>query len=149
MRHIADGMLRRLDDEPLAIPDRITDHLAGCEHCRARRGQIALDAESAARLLSAPQLVPDTGLAWGRLQRELHRTPERATDRLRTPVPSFRRRRGAPTVSLRAGLVIGAVATVVAGTAAAATLTTIFAPTHVAAVSVSRSDLRAITAFMG
>ena len=52
-------------------------------------------------------------------------------------------------MSLRAGLAIGAVGIVVAGTAAAATLTTIFAPTHVAPVSLSQSDLRAITAFMG
>jgi len=52
-------------------------------------------------------------------------------------------------VSLRAGLVIGVVGIVVAGTAAAATLTTIFAPTHVAPVSLSQGDLRAITAFMG
>ncbi len=52
-------------------------------------------------------------------------------------------------MSVRAGLVIGAVGIVVAGTAAAATLTTIFAPTHVAPVSVSQSDVRAIAAFMG
>ncbi|MBV9048739.1 MAG: hypothetical protein JOY58_10755 [Solirubrobacterales bacterium] len=52
-------------------------------------------------------------------------------------------------MSLRAGLVIGALGIVVAGSAAAATLTTIFAPTHVAPVSVSQGDMRAITAFMG
>jgi hypothetical protein len=52
-------------------------------------------------------------------------------------------------VSLRAGLVIGAVGVVVAGTAAAASLTTIFAPTHVAAVSLSQSDVRAIAGFIG
>jgi hypothetical protein len=52
-------------------------------------------------------------------------------------------------VSLRTGLVIGAIGIVVAGTAAAATLTTIFAPTHVAPVSLSQSDLRAIAAFTG
>ena len=149
MRHIAEGVLRRLDDEPLAIPDRVTDHLAGCERCRARRARIARDTESAARLFSPPQLVPDAGMAWGRVQRELHRTPEEGADRRRTPAPMFRRRRRFPTVSLRTGLVMGVVGTVVAGTAAAATLTTIFAPTHVAPVSVSQSDLRAITSFMG
>ena len=47
-----------------------------------------------------------------------------------------------PRVSLRAGLAIGAIGIVVAGTAAAATLTTIFAPTHVAPVSLSQSDLQ-------
>jgi hypothetical protein len=44
---------------------------------------------------------------------------------------------------------MGAVGIVVAGTAVAATLTTIFAPTHVVPVSLSQSDLRAITAFAG
>ncbi len=149
MRHIAEGVLRRLDDEPLAVPDRVTDHLAGCGRCSARRARIAKDTERAARLLSAPQLVPDTGMAWARLQRELHRRPEEGADRRRKPAPSFWRTHRLPRVSLRAGLVIGAVGMVVAGTAAAATLTTIFAPTHVAPVSLSQSDLRAITAFVG
>jgi hypothetical protein len=52
-------------------------------------------------------------------------------------------------VSWRAGLAIGAVGIVAAGSAAAATLTTIFAPTHVAPVSLNQSDLRAITALTG
>jgi hypothetical protein len=88
-------------------------------------------------------------MAWARLQPELHRTPEEGADRRRRPAPVFRRPARFPNVSLRAGLVIGAVGIVVAGTAAAATLTTIFAPTHVAPVSLSQSDVRAITAFMG
>jgi hypothetical protein len=44
---------------------------------------------------------------------------------------------------------MGAVGIVVAGTAAAATLTTIFAPTHVVPISLSQSDMRAIAAFTG
>lgn len=50
---------------------------------------------------------------------------------------------------MRTGLVLGAVGIVLGGTAAAATLTTVFAPTHVAPVPLSRSDVRAITAFAG
>jgi hypothetical protein len=149
VRHVADGVLRRLDDEPLAVPDRVTDHVAGCGRCSARRARIAQDTERAARLLSAPQLVPDADVAWAGLQRELHRRPEAGVARHRRPAPVFRRPPRFPRVSLRAGLVICAVGIVVAGTAAAATLTTIFAPTHVAPVSLSQSDLRAITAFMG
>jgi hypothetical protein len=149
VRHIADGVLRRFDDEPLAVPDRATDHVATCERCTARRALIANDTERAARLLSAPQLVPDTDLAWARLQRKLHRRPDERADRRVGRAPVFRQTPRFPRVSLRAGLVIGAVGIVVAGTAAAATLTTIFAPTHVAPVPLSRSDLRAITAFTG
>jgi hypothetical protein len=149
VRHIAEGALRRLDDEPLAVPDRVTDHVAGCGRCTARRARIADDTERAARLLSAPQQVPDVDVAWAELQRELHRRREDGAQRHRRPAPVFRRPHRFPSVSLRAGLVIAAVGIVVAGTAAAATLTSIFAPTHVAPLSLSRSDLRAITAFMG
>ena len=81
MRHIPDGVLRRLDDEPLAVPDRLIDHVADCGRCRARRAEIAHDTERSAQLLSAPQLVPDTDLAWARLQRELHRGPAGGADR--------------------------------------------------------------------
>jgi hypothetical protein len=149
VRHIAEGALRRLDDEPLAVPDKVTEHLARCGRCSARRARIACDTEHAARLFSGPQLVPNTDEAWVRLRRELYRRQDEGADRRRTPAPSFRRPPRFPRVSLRAGLVIGAVGIVVGGTAAAATLTTIFAPTHVAPVSVSQGDVRAITAFMG
>jgi hypothetical protein len=140
-------VLRRLDDEPLAIPDRATDHVVECERCSARRAQIAQDAEHAARLLSVPQVAPDADLAWARLRRELHRSQEAARPRLRTPV-HWRRTRF-PSLSLRAGLLLGAIGIVVAGTAAAATLTTIFAPTHVAPLSLSRGDVQAISAVFG
>jgi hypothetical protein len=149
VRHIADGVLRRLDDEPLAVPDRVNDHVAACERCRARRRQIADDTERAARVLSTPQLVPDPDLAWARLRRELDRSPVQRAHRRPGRPPASRTAPRFPRVSLRAGLALGALAILVAGTAAAATLTTIFAPTHVAPVSVSRSDLQAIAAFTG
>ncbi|MFZ0091068.1 MAG: hypothetical protein WAL63_16290 [Solirubrobacteraceae bacterium] len=88
-------------------------------------------------------------MAWVRLQRELHRRPQERAHRRLGRTPAFRRAPRFPSVSLRAGLAIGAVGVVVAGTAAAASLTTIFAPTHVAPVTLSQSDLQAITAFTG
>jgi len=147
--HISDGTLRRLDDEPLAVPDRVTEHLAGCGRCSARRTQIADDTERAAQLLSAPQLVPDIDIAWARLQRELEDPRADGSARLREPVRVPARRRWLPSVSLRTGLAIGLVGILVAGTAAAATLTTIFAPTRVAPVSLSQSDVQAIAAMTG
>lgn len=153
MRHIEDGVLRRLDDEPLAVPDRVTAHVAGCERCGARRSEIARDTERAAQLFSGPQLVPDVDLAWARLRRQLESPAAGGAGtahsaRLR-PRRRWVPRRRPPAISLRAGLAIGAVGVVVAGTAAAATLTTIFAPTHVAPVSVTQRDLRAIAAITG
>jgi hypothetical protein len=99
--------------------------------------------------LSAPQLVPDVDLAWARLQRELRHGAQERDDRGRQLPPVGRRRARFPSVSLRAALIIGAVGIVVAGTAAAATLTTIFAPTHVVPVSLSQSDLKAIGNVIG
>src|ERR1700731_3018459 len=109
VRHVAEGVLRRLDDEPLAIPDRITDHVASCGRCSARRAQIARDTEDAALLLSSPQSVPDTDMAWARFQRELHRSLDEGADRRPRPAPAFGRRPRFPSMSLRAVLVIGAV----------------------------------------
>ncbi|MBV9194553.1 MAG: hypothetical protein JO168_10460 [Solirubrobacterales bacterium] len=149
MRHIPDGVLRRLDDEPLAVPDKVIDHVSACERCGARRAEIARDTELAARLLSAPQLVHDTDIAWARLRRELHRRPDEEPGRRRRPTSVGRRGTRLPRVSLRTGMVIAALGIVLAGSAVAASLTTVFAPTHVAPLSLSQSDLQSITAFMG
>lgn len=149
MRHIPDGVLRRLDDEPLAVPDRVTDHVAACGRCGARRAEIADDREYVAQLFTAPRLVPDIDIAWARLQRELVSSQADGAGGRRRRARRRRRRAWFPRVSLRTGLAIGAVGIVVAGTAAAATLTTIFAPAHVAPVSLSQSDLRAIATLTG
>ena len=149
MRHVEEGVLRRLDDEPLAVPDRVSDHVAHCERCRARRAEIARDTERTAQLFSAPQLVPDVDHAWARLQREVVSWETHETDRHRPPVRVAPRRVSLPRVSLRAGLAIGAVGALAVGTAAAGTFSNIFAPTHIAPVSVSRSDLRAIATLTG
>jgi len=148
VRHVPDGVLRRLEDEPLAIPDRVSEHLADCRRCSARRAQIAGDTHEAARLFSAPQLVPDIDAAWERLRPALNADTEAATRR-RLPAWDLRRRRHVPRPSLRAALASGATAVVIAGTAAAATLTSIFAPTHVVPVTLSQGDLRAISGLIG
>jgi hypothetical protein len=142
-------VLRRLDDEPLAVPDKVSRHLAGCARCGARREQIADDAERAALLFAGPQLVPDLDDEWARLQRDLQGGSGQTAGPNRTPIHIELARLRSGRVSLRAALAIGAIGIAVAGTAAAASLTTIFAPTQVAPVSLSESDLRAITAFMG
>jgi len=142
-------MLRRLDDEPLAVPDRVADHVAGCRHCSARHDEIADDTAYAAQLFSAPRLVPDVDSGWARLQPELESPQARGASSRRHPLRARPRVVRFPSMSLRTALAIGAVAIVVAGTAAAATLTTVFAPTHVAPVSLSRSDLQAVAALTG
>jgi hypothetical protein len=139
MHHVASPVLRRLVDEPLAVPDRELRHLAECEHCQSHSTEIAGDAALASRMLGAPAQVADVDLEWILLQ-----------DRLRSgaapdagPRRAGRMPRRMVNVSIGAGT--AAVAGVLAvGVAAAAALTTVYAPTHVAPVPVSSSDLQAV-----
>jgi hypothetical protein len=145
VRHVPDGVLRRLVDEPLAVADADAGHVGGCHRCAERREQIAADAGVAGGLLSRPQPVPDIDDAWRRLQRSLadpnlpvqaRRRPARRHWRLIVlPVPS--------------AAVLTAVAVLVAGAAAATALTTVFAPTRVAPVKVSSADFQAIANVAG
>ncbi len=48
MRHIPDGVLRRLDDEPLAVPDRVSDHVADLWALQRSARRIAHDTERVA-----------------------------------------------------------------------------------------------------
>jgi hypothetical protein len=54
MRHLDEGALRRLLDEPFAADDDQRHHLATCPRCRVRSDQIAADAHAAARLMAVP-----------------------------------------------------------------------------------------------
>jgi hypothetical protein len=145
MRHLPEGVLRRLLDEPLAVPDSARHHRDACGRCRARGGEIATDAALAVRLLSAPEVSCDGSLAWAQLQSRLAGPARLQRPAVRIPRRPVRRLVGTSIgtgAALTGGLAI-------AGVAAAATLTTVFAPTKVAPVPVSQSDLRALTSVMG
>jgi hypothetical protein len=141
-----------LEDEPLAVPDRVVDHVERCRRCGPRLTRIAREAERSARLLGAPQLVPDVDAAWVRLQRDTrdaHWLGGEGPVRRGDPVVVPRRTPRFARISLRTGLTAGGVVIVLAGSATAATLTTVFAPTHVAPVPLSRSDISALSDFIG
>jgi hypothetical protein len=145
MHHVTSPVLRRLADEPLAVPDRARHHLAGCDRCQAQSTEIAADAALATRVLRAPEQVADVDLEWILLQ-----------DLLAGPDPGRRRRLGtSPRVGRRlAGISVGAGTAAVAGVlavgaAAAAVLTTVYAPSQVAPVRVSAADLHAIQSISG
>jgi hypothetical protein len=138
MSHVSSPVLRRLQDEPLAVPDAARRHLAACARCQASNSKIAQNAALAARLLAQPAAAPDdTGLAWARLQ-----ASEPATRRAAASVPRPRPR--IASMSLGTGT-IAVAGVLVAGTGAAVALTTVYAPTHVAPVRVSQDDFRAIS----
>ena len=144
MHHVASPVLRRLVDEPLAVPDRELRHLAECDQCRAHSAEIADDAALASRMLSAPGEIADVDLEWILLQDRFRPGATRPAG-ARRPVRIPRR-----TVNISVGAGTAAVVGVLAvGVAAAAGLTTVYAPTHVAPVPVSSGDLRAVESITG
>jgi hypothetical protein len=146
--HATDSHLRRLEDEPLGVPDRVSEHVASCPRCQERLGGMREDAHRVGARLAALQPVPDLDAAWARLVRELESSPAPASRRAaatsRPPLLSRPRR-----LPLRTALAAGALGVVIGGSAVAATLTSVFAPTHVAAVPLTQSDVGALASFMG
>jgi hypothetical protein len=149
MRHVPDGVLRRLLDEPLSVPDAARQHLSACGRCRAGSGRIGENAALASRLVASPAATArettSTDLAWARLQTRLAEPGPAPRTEVKVPRYLPRRITSVPAyagVTLGAGLVAG-------GVAAAATLTTVFAPTQVAPLPVSASDLSAVETVMG
>lgn len=68
MAHVADGTLRRLVDEPLAVPDSAAAHVASCRRCTRRQGAALGDSLFARAHLSPLLPAPDVDAAWQRLQ---------------------------------------------------------------------------------
>src|SRR5580700_2087700 len=137
MHHVPSPVLRRLEDEPLAVPDLARRHLDDCGRCQAQSTEIAADAALAARVLAAPPEVADVDLEWILLQDRLSR-------------PGAARRMPPRLVHVSVGAGTAVVASVLAvGAAAAAVLTTVYAPTQVAPVRISANDLRAIENITG
>lgn len=137
MRHVPDGVLRRLVDEPLAVPDRDAEHVQRCRRCQVHRDQVLQDAHRARELLVRPQAVPDVERAWDRLQ-GAGDAPTRHVPRRVRPRPFV----GATGVAVASGVLV-------AGVAAAATLTVVFSPSQVAPLPVSRTDLQSLTSVLG
>jgi hypothetical protein len=147
--HVSDGLLRRLEDEPFAVPDSEFEHVARCSRCRGRRDDVAATARVAAEVLSAPQLVPDVDRAWADLQYRSRRAdpPGRSDRAVRqfSPARQYGRR---VAFSARTAAIGAVVTAALVGAAGAATLTSVFAPTHVAPLKVNAGDLGAVTQLM-
>lgn len=147
MPHVSSPVLRRLVDEPMAVPDRARRHLAGCGRCQAEHTEIAQDAAAAARLLAAPGQVcdVDVDLEWILMAERLRQPGALRRAVVRDPWRMPRRLAGA---SLSTSAVLGAAAVAV-GAGAAAALTSVYAPTHVAPLPVSQGDAQAIAKLFG
>ena len=140
MRHPAEGVLRRLLDEPAGVADADRQHVAGCLQCL---GELAAMREDAAIVEAA--LTPgggagvDVGAAWRRLSTAAPGTgPGRAAAPRRTGRSrGFLRR---PVVAALAFAVVVAGA----GTAAANDWLQIFRTEQIAPLSLNTADLVAL-----
>ncbi|HEX4622235.1 MAG TPA: hypothetical protein VH208_11770, partial [Myxococcaceae bacterium] len=69
MRHLSEGTLRRMQDEPLSTTGSEKDHYASCAECRQRAMTIATEAERASMLLAVPVVGVETQAALAQLRR--------------------------------------------------------------------------------
>jgi hypothetical protein len=141
VRHLADGTLRRIYDEPLALTAGEQGHFDGCGDCKARFQAIANGARATSTLLEVPGFSPDPPAALARtrarIQREEAARPPRWYERwIAWTMPGLRPlARPTTAVLLAAVLVAGLTITGVAGT-----LIRVFEPHTLVAVQVSPSD---------
>lgn len=133
MAHLSDGTLRRMYDEPLAVPETARGHYATCANCQERFTEIAGDARQLAGALAVPAATVDAAAAYRSLKAKLQPRP-----RFVLRVPRFSAaslRRGALVTGLAAVLVLG-----VAVSPLAQTIKDAFAPTRVQTVTVSQGS---------
>lgn len=69
MRHLNDGTLRRMQDEPLSTSGAEKEHYAVCASCAERAMAIAIEAERATILMALPEPEVETQAALNRLRR--------------------------------------------------------------------------------
>ena len=140
MRHPTEGVLRRLLDEPAAIPDADRTHVDECPECHAELVAIRADADLASAALATDTAEPDIDAAWHRLTSATDvaghadvvvpmRRPNRFRQALRRPVVA-----GVAVAAVLAG----------ASTAAANDWFEIFRTERVAPVLFRAEDLNAL-----
>ena len=139
MRHLSDGMLRRIYDEPLALTASDQGHYDGCAQCQVRFQSIANAARSSAVLLSVPSFEPQAAPALASLHRRIAQDARR-------PVPWYQRwlDRNSPRMRPLATPAIAialaaALITAIAVTGVAVQLLRVYEPNKVVAVQVSPS----------
>jgi len=140
VRHLSDGTLRRIYDEPLALTSLDQAHFDSCSECKARFESIANTARATATLLAVPGFTPEPAAAMRAVRMRIRtdeaaRPPrwyERWLDR------SSRRR---PIATPAIAVVLAAVLlTGVTATGVAQSWLRVFEPKTVAPVQVSPSD---------
>ena len=142
MRHLSDGLLRRLADDPDSVPDSQRSHSASCERCGRRLARVVDDMREASALLSAPAPAPGTDRALRAVRaRSEQERPAARWERMRGHLDAVRIRPAARPLAAAVAVVVlsGTAATLAAGP-----LRPLFEPTHVVTLDVSAQEIRAL-----
>jgi len=141
VRHLSDGTLRRIYDEPLALTATDQAHFDGCADCRVRFESIANTARATTALLSVPGFAPEPAGALkslrARIRTEEAARPPRWYERWLNQASPRWRPMATPAVAV---LLAATLLTGLAVTGVAQSLIRIFEPQSLAAVQVSPSD---------
>ena len=141
MRHLSDGTLRRMYDEPLALTAIDQAHFDGCAECKTRFASIANTARATTSLLSLPVFAPEPALALKSVQARIRTAeaarPPRWYQRWLDQASPRWRPIATPAVAV---LLAATLVTGLAATGAAQSLFRVFEPHSVTAVQVSPSD---------
>jgi anti-sigma factor RsiW len=149
VRHLSDGTLRRIYDEPLALTSLEQAHFDSCAECKARFESIANTARATAGLLSLPGFTPEPAVALRSVQLRIRkdeaaRPPRWYEGWLDRTSPRWRPI-ARPAIAV---LLAGALVTGVTATGAAQTLFRVFEPRTITPVQVSSSDFPASGALL-
>jgi hypothetical protein len=149
VRHLNDGTLRRIYDEPLALAAAEQAHFDACADCKTAFGAIANTARAATALLSLPEFEPQAAAALPRvlkgIRAEEAARPRRWYERWLDRSSPRLRPLAAPAVAV---LLAAALLTGVAATGAMQSLIRIFEPKQLQVVQVSPSDFPATSALL-
>jgi hypothetical protein len=140
VRHLSEGTLRRLYDEPYAVDDAARSHYRSCERCRRRFRSIAEDAHHAQTTMTAAPIPVDARAALSRVRPRLGEGKQSRLADLR----ALGWRRPALAGAVAAALVAGL--SVTAFTPLGGDLISIFQPTRESTVTISQGDLTGLDA---
>jgi len=141
VRHLSEGILRRLYDEPYAVDDVARRHYRSCERCQRRFRAIADDARHAQATMVATSIPVDVHAALSRVRPRLGEP----RPSLLAPLRGLGWRRPALAGTVAAILVAGL--SVTAFTPLGGDLVSIFQPTRESTVTISQGDLTGLDAF--
>jgi hypothetical protein len=152
MHHLDDGALRRLYDEPAAIPAAARRHYATCVRCQGRFDTIAADARAAATLLAVSDVHADRAAAFTQIRQRIaaesgvhsRRWHQRWYERMGAMIRLNGRRLARPAGGvIVAAALVGALALTPAGSLAQSFID-IFAPQQFAAVPVTPGEMQSL-----